>query len=245
MLSGRLALVTGGARGIGKAVCQVLAREGAKVAVADRDLDGCRRTVRELGGQDHTAVEIDVADAASVRDAFQSVLDQYREPPAVVANSAGITADGYLLKMTDENFDRVIDVNLRGTYLVNKTAANLMKQHQVSSGSIVNVSSVIGKTGNVGQANYAASKAGVIGFTKSAAKELGKFGIRVNCICPGFIDTAMTETVPEHLKQVLLMQIPLGTMGLPEDVAETVAFLSSNRAKYVTGAAVDVNGGLL
>ena len=168
--------------------------------------------------------------------------------------------------MSEESFDKVIDVNLKGTFLINQLTASAMKEADIK-GSIVNISSITGKTGinfmkinfmtfrlsknftyflgNVGQANYTASKAGVIAFTQTAAKELGKFGIRVNCICPGFIETAMTDKVPEHIRQMMLFQIPLGHFGQAEDIAETAAFLASNRAKYINGAAIDVNGGLL
>merc|ERR1719242_2558415 len=133
---------------------------------------------------------------------------------------------------------------LKGTFLVTQTAASLMKEQKLA-GSIVNIASIVGRTGNIGQANYSASKAGVIGFTKSAAKELGKFGIRVNAICPGFINTPMVETIPEHMRQMILFQIPLGTMGQPEDIAETASFLLSTRAKYISGTVIDVAGGLL
>jgi len=245
MLSGRLALVTGGAQGIGKAISKVFSREGARVVVADLNADGCAQTVKELSDEQHLAVGLDVSNRLSVDEGFQKVLDKYKEPPSIVVNSAGITRDGYLLKMTDEQFDKVIDVNLKGTFLVNRAAGKWMKDHKVEQGSIVNLSSIMGKAGAPGQTNYSASKAGVIGFTKSASKELAKFGIRVNCICPGYIETAMTAQIPDHLIQMVLMQVPLGKAGQPEDVAETAAFIASPRAKYITGAVIDVNGGLL
>jgi len=245
MLSGRLALVTGGARGIGRAVCQVLANDGARVVVADLDRDGCEETLKSLKQEDHHAIKLDVSSGESVKDAMKQITEKYQTCPDAVVNSAGITMDGYLLKMTDDNFDKVIDVNLKGTYRINKIAASAMKSAKLEYGSIVNISSIVGKTGNAGQTNYAASKAGVIGFTKSAAKELGKFGIRVNAICPGFINTPMIETIPEHMQQMILYQIPLGTMGQPEDIAETASFLLSKKSKYITGTVIDVAGGLL
>jgi len=252
MLSGRIALVTGGAAGIGRAVCQALQREGATIVVADLDIDGCFKTIDDMKSAgsssdgEHLAVGMDVADSLSVEDGFRKAVKHFGgDPPAIVVNSAGITRDCYLLKMTDEQFDQVLGVNLKGTYLVNKAAGLLMKQHNVKSGSIVNISSVIGKVGAVGQTNYAASKAGVIGFTKATAKELARFDIRCNCICPGYIETAMTAAIPDHIRQMTMMAIPMGVAGQPEDIAETAVFLSSTRAKYITGAAIDVNGGLL
>merc|ERR1712029_1330529 len=246
MLSGRIALVTGGAAGIGRAVAKVMQREGARVAVADTDIDGSLQTIQEMDGDNqHCAIQMNVADTLSVEEGFKKVLANYNEPPSVIVNSAGIIRDCYLLKRTDQQFDQAIGVNLRGTHLVNKTAGLMMKDHNIDKGSIVNISSVIGKVGAVGQTNYAASKAGVIGFTKATAKELARFGIRCNCICPGYIETAMTAGIPEHIQQMTMMAIPLGKPGQPEDIAETALFLASEKAKYITGAAIDVNGGLL
>ena len=199
MLSSKVALVTGGARGLGEAISRVLAREGAKVVVTDLDQSQCQNVCSSLdNAQQHLSCALDVSKKESVMKTLESVQDKYSQPPDIVVNSAGITMDKYLLRMSEEAFDKVIDVNLKGTFLVNQIMANAMKQAEIK-GSIVNISSVVGKTGNVGQANYTASKAGVIAFTQSAAKELGKFGIRVNCICPGFIKTAMTDAVPEHV----------------------------------------------
>merc|ERR1712002_711663 len=236
VLSGRLALVTGGGRGIGRAVCQVLARDNAKVVVTDLSLDSCKETEQSLRQDDHFSVASDVSQAASI-------LDKYKRAPDIIVNSAGITKDGFLLRMKEEDFDRVISVNLKGTYLVTQAGASLMKEQRLT-GSIVNIASIVGRTGNIGQANYTASKAGVVGFTKTAAKELGKFGIRVNVILPGFIKTPMTDVVPEKVKAGILSSVPLGDFGDPEDIAEVVAFLASNRSKYITGASLDVTGGL-
>jgi len=243
VLSGRLALVTGGGRGIGRAVCQVLARENARVVVSDLGLDSCQETVASLGSADHAAISADVSSKASVTDCFQQILDKYKRAPDIVVNSAGITKDGFLLRMKEEDFEKVLDVNLKGTFLVTQTAANFMKEQELQ-GSIVNIASIVARTGNIGQANYTASKAGVIGFTKTAAKELGKFGIRVNVILPGFIKTPMTDVVPDKVKEAFEAQIPLGGFGLPVDIAEVAAFLASSRSKYITAASIDVNGGL-
>merc|ERR1712080_469511 len=189
------------------------------------------------------AVASDVSSKDSVSDCFKQILDKYKRAPDIIVNSAGITKDGFMLRMKEEDFDQVIDVNLKGTFLVTQAAASLMKEQKLT-GSIVNIASIVGRTGNIGQANYTASKAGVIGFTKTAAKELGMFGIRVNVILPGFIKTPMTDVVPEKVKAGILASVPLGDFGDPEDIADVVAFLASSRSKYITGASLDVNGGL-
>jgi len=270
VLSGSLALVTGGGRGIGRAVCQVLARDNARVVVSDLCLDSCLDTQSSLQPVgDHLSVVSDVSSSDSVNDCFKQILHKYKRAPDIIVNSAGITKDGFLLRMKEEDFDRVIDVNLKGTFLVTQAGAALMKEQKLQ-GSIVNIASIVGRTGNIGQANYTASKAGVVGFTKTAAKELGGFGIRVNVILPGFIKTPMTDLVPEKLKLMVQLQIPLsrhtqsstdntwqrrtvetvlgrklGDFGSPEDIGETAAFLASHRSRYMTGASIDVNGGLL
>merc|ERR1712142_552829 len=243
VLSGRLALVTGGGRGIGRAVCQILARDNAKVVVTDLNMDSCRETLGSLREDDHFAVTSDVSQASSVNDCFKQVLDKYKRAPDIIVNSAGITKDGFMLRMKEEDFEKVIDVNLKGTFLVTQAAASLMKEQQLP-GSIVNIASIVGKTGNIGQANYTASKAGVIGFTKTAAKELGRFGIRVNVILPGFIKTPMTDVVPDKVKAMSLARIALGVHGEPEELAEVAAFLASRKASHMTGAVVEVTGGL-
>lgn len=202
MLANRIALVTGGGRGLGEAIAKVMAREGAKVAVSDLDQDSCQNVIKNLdNASDHIALEMDVSKRLSVQDAVDKIKQNYSSAPDIVVNSAGITMDKYLLRMSEETFDKVIDVNLKGTFLVNQITAQAMKEQELP-GSIVNISSLVGKTGNPGQTNYSSSKAGVIAFTKTAAKELGKFGIRVNCICPGFITTAMTDAVPDHVSLI-------------------------------------------
>lgn len=244
VLSGRLALVTGGGSGIGRAVCQVLARDSAKVVVADLSMDNCAETEKSLRSDDHMSVTADVSQSESVNNCFKQILDKYKRAPDIIVNSAGITRDGFMLRMKEDDFDKVVDVNLKGTFLVSQAAASLMKEQQLP-GSIVNIASVVARTGNIGQTNYTASKAGVIGFTKSAAKELGRFGIRVNVILPGFIKTPMTDVVPDKIKEGFMSQIPLGDFGDPIDIAEVAAFLASKRSKYITGASFDVNGGLV
>jgi len=243
VLSGRLALVTGGGSGIGRAVCQVLARDNARVVVADLNIDSCKHTEKDLRSDEHYSVATDVSQSDSVSECFQKVLEKYKRPPDIIVNSAGITKDGFLLRMKEEDFDQVIDVNLKGTFLVTQAAASLMKENQLP-GSIVNIASVVARTGLVTNANYTASKAGVIGFSKTAAKELGKFGIRVNVILPGFIKTPMTDMFPDKARIGLLRQIPLGDFGDPLDIAEVSSFLASSKSKYITGALLDVNGGL-
>lgn len=242
MLSGRLAWVTGGGRGLGQAISQILAREGARVVVTDLNLDSCNQTIKTLCDGDHLALVNDVSSMSSVQNAMKQILEKYKGPPDAVVNSAGITMDGYLLRMTEEAFDRVIGINLKGTYLVNQVAASAMKDAKVPYGSIVNISSISGQIGNAGQTNYSASKAGVIGFTRTAAKELAKFNIRVNCICPGFIKTPMSDAVPDHLKAIIKSQIPFGEVGEPEDIGEAAAFLLSKRSKYISGTTLNVNG---
>eukprot|EP00088_Acartia_fossae_P064090 TRINITY_DN7873_c0_g1_i2.p1 TRINITY_DN7873_c0_g1~~TRINITY_DN7873_c0_g1_i2.p1 ORF type:complete len:247 (-),score=43.31 TRINITY_DN7873_c0_g1_i2:197-937(-) len=242
-LTGKLALVTGAGSGIGRAVCQVLARENARVIASDINLAACHETIKLIKQNEHLAVESDVSKSESVKSAFTKIQDEYLRSPDIVINSAGITKDGWLLRMKEKDFDQVIDINLKGTFLVSQTAAALMKEGNIK-GSIVNIASIVGKTGNMGQANYSASKAGVIGFTKTAAKELGQFGIRVNVILPGFIKTPMTDVVPDKIKAQLIPRIPLGRLGDPTEIAEVAAFLASEKSSLMTGAILEVTGGL-
>ncbi|CAC5395967.1 HSD17B8 [Mytilus coruscus] len=223
MLAGRLALVTGAGSGIGQAICQAFAKEGALVAMADVNKDGVHHvheTLKSISEGNHHPFTVDVSSSASVATLLTDIRDRYMAVPTIAVNSAGITRDTYMLKMKEEMWDEVINVNLKGTYLLNKAV------------------------GNVGQTNYGASKAGVIGFTKSAAKELAKFNIRVNAILPGFIKTPMTEKVPEHLMQITQMLIPMTKLGEPEDIADACVFLASDKSRYITGATLEVSGGL-
>jgi len=242
MLSGRLALVTGGGSGIGRAVCQIMAREGARVVSADLNEASAKETAAMLPGKDHVGVPLDVSSEESVAAVVSGVCEKYNAPASCVVNCAGITQDCFLRDMTVETFMRVIDVNLKGTFLVTKLTANAMIEAKLG-GSIVNIASIVGKGGNIGQANYSASKAGVEGFTRTAAKELGRKGIRCNSILPGFISTPMVAAVPEKVMQMLIPHIVLGRPGRPEEVAELAAFLASDRASYMTGASVEVTGG--
>lgn len=244
MLSGRLAVVTGAGSGIGRAVCRVFASEGATVIGADMNEKGMEETlamIKDTG--DHQSFQCDVSSSASVNNLLDKIKEKYSSAPQVAVNSAGITRDRTMMKLTEEDFDKVINVNLKGTWLLNKAVGKAMLTNKVQ-GSIVNISSLVGKTGNIGQTNYAASKAGVIGITKSMAKEMGKFNIRVNAVLPGFIETPMTETVPENLMQMTKLLIPLGRLGNPEEIANTCAFLASDKSSYITGATIEVTGGL-
>lgn len=244
MLSGRLAVVTGAGSGIGRAVCRVFASEGATVIGADMNEKGMEETlamIKDTG--DHQSYQCDVSSSASVNNLLDKIKEKYSSAPHIAVNSAGITRDRTMMKLTEEDFDKVVNVNLKGTWLLNKAVGKAMLTDKVP-GSIVNISSLVGKTGNIGQTNYAASKAGVIGITKSMAKEMGKFNIRVNAVLPGFIETPMTETVPENLMQMTKLLIPLGRLGNPEEIANTCAFLASDKSSYITGATIEVTGGL-
>ena len=246
MLAGKVAFVSGAAVGIGASVAKVLSREGAKVAVVAH-LTSCSDTMKSLCGTGHIELpKTDISSQRSVLQAVKSIEEEFGRPADVVVNCAGITKDKVLLKMALEDFNKVIDINLKGTFLINKEFADAIRgSDRIKTGSIINVASIMGQIGNKGQANYSASKAGIIGFTKTAAKELAAIGIRVNCICPGFINTRMVESIPDQVREKLLSQVPLGEMGEPEDVAEVAAFLASERSKYITGAVVNVNGGWL
>ncbi|XP_060225098.1 (3R)-3-hydroxyacyl-CoA dehydrogenase isoform X4 [Meriones unguiculatus] len=247
-LCSALALVTGAGSGIGRAISVRLAAEGAAVAACDLDEAAAQDTVRLLSGPGsedgaprgkHAAFQADVSQAPAAGRLLQQVQACFARPPSVVVSCAGITRDEFLLHMSEDDWDRVIAVNLKGTFLVTQAAAQAL----VSSGcrgSIINISSIIGKVGNIGQTNYASSKAGVIGLTQTAARELGRHGIRCNSVLPGFIATPMTRKMPEKVKDKVTAMIPLGHMGDPEDVADVVAFLASEDSGYITGASVEV-----
>lgn len=244
-LAGRLALVTGGGSGIGRAVCKALSSEGARVIAADKNKEGAVATINELPGSgEHRAVEVDVGNSDSVSSLFAEIKKTYSAPVSIVVNCAGILRDSFLIDMTEEAFDDVLKINLKGTYLVTQAAAREMVSSAVPSGAIVNISSIVAKTGNMGQCNYAASKAGVVGFTKTVALELAKHNIRCNAIMPGFIETPMVATVPEKVMAKMLPRIPMGRMGKPEELASAVLFLCSPASSYVTGSVLEVTGGL-
>ena len=243
-LEGKIALVTGAARGIGRAICLELAARGADVVAAGRLLETCEETaaaVRALG-RNAVAVALDVSDAASIETGAAAALKAFGRIDILV-NNAGITRDTLLLRMTEEDWDTVLDTNLKGAFLLTKAVARDMLRQR--SGSIVNISSIVGLIGQAGQCNYAASKAGLIAFTKSAAREFAPRGIRVNAVAPGFIQTRMTDALTEATREQMLSMIPLKRFGAPEDIAKTVAFLASDDAAYVTGQVLSVNGGMM
>ncbi|XP_060593685.1 estradiol 17-beta-dehydrogenase 8-like [Ruditapes philippinarum] len=247
VLTGRVALITGAGSGIGRAVCQLFAKEGAAIAAVDLSKDAALQTIQDLPtapALSHHAYCADVSASGSVSDLLQNVQASFNSLPTVAVNSAGITKDTMMLKMSEEQWDKVINVNLKGTFLVNQALSRALVSAGIKPASIVNISSISGKSGNRGQANYAASKAGVIGLTKTAAMELGGHGIRVNAVLPGFTITPMTDVVPDKVKQLVTAMIPLGRMGNPEEIAEACLFLASERSSYVTGCALEVTGGL-
>ena len=240
---GRRALVTGASRGIGEAVASRLAEEGASVIAAARtaaDLERVVAAIRQAGGQ-ASPLPLDLADPTSIESAAKAALAD--GPVDVLVNNAGVTDDNLLLRMSKESWDRVISTNLTGVFLM--TQALIRSMIKKRYGRIVNVTSVVGMMGNPGQANYAASKAGLIGFTKSVARELASRNVTCNAVAPGFIATSMTEKMTDEAKTALSSQIPLGRLGSPADVAAAVAYLASEDAAYVTGHVLNVSGGLL
>lgn len=242
-LSGKVALVTGAAQGIGKAIALLLARNGADVVVSDINLDKAQETANEIQGigRRSVAIKVNVADLKDVERMVKAIVEQFGRIDILV-NNAGITRDRLILRMTEEDWDAVLDVNLKGTF--NCTKAVIRHMSKQKSGKIVSIASVTGEMGNPGQANYAASKAGVIGFTKTIAREFAGRGINVNAIAPGYIQTPMTDAVPEKAKEELKRMIPMERLGKPEDVAQAVLFLVSENSSYITGQVLNVNGGI-
>ena len=242
--AGKTAVVTGGSRGIGRAVCLELAKGGANVVLcyagnesaAAETVSAC-----EALGAKALSVKCDVADSAQVKKLMDEAIKAFGRIDILV-NNAGITRDGLLMMMKEEDFDAVLSANLKGTFLCMKAVSRTMMKQRY--GRIVNLSSVVGLRGNAGQVNYAASKAGVIGMTKSLAKELASRGVTVNAVAPGFIDTDMTAAMPEAAKTATLASIPMQRLGAPEDIAKAVAFLASDDAAYITGQVIAVDGGM-
>lgn len=245
MLNGKIAVVTGASRGIGKAIALEFAKQGATVII---NYNGSKEKAEEVQAQIEAAggkaeaVCCNVSDFEACETFFKEIIEKYKAVDILV-NNAGVTKDGLLMRMSEEDFERVLDTNLKGTFnCMRFVSRQMMKQRQ---GRIINMSSVVGVAGNSGQVNYAASKAGVIGLTKSAAKELASRNITVNAIAPGFIETDMTAVLPDKVKEASVGQIPLGHFGKPEDIAYAAAFLASEEAGYITGQVLHVDGGML
>lgn len=244
-LLGKTAVVTGGSRGIGRAIAIKLAEMGANIVVnyssAPQKAEEVVALVKQMG-RDAVAIQANVSNGEQIQKMMQEVEEKFSTIDILI-NNAGITRDTLLMRMKDEDWDQVMEINLKGTF--NCTKAVTRKMMKQRSGKIVNIASVVGVMGNIGQANYAASKAGIIGFTKSVAKELATRGINVNAVAPGFIQTEMTDVLTEEVKEGLMSNIPMNQLGTPEDVANVVAFLCSDDAKYITGQVLHVDGGMV
>ena len=250
-LSGKVAIVTGAARGIGAEIAKKLAREGAAVAVCDLKPEWCEETVRavEALGAKAKGYGVNVAVSAEVDACVKAVLADFGRIDVMV-NNAGITKDGLLMRMSDDDWDSVLNVNLKGTVLFTRAVARPMMKNKAADGSqlggsIINIASVVGLIGNPGQANYTASKGGVIALTKTTAKELGSRNVRCNAVAPGFIQSKMTESLPEAVKKACMDSIPLRRFGTAEDIAKAVAWLAGDESSYVTGQVISVNGGMI
>ncbi|KTD19479.1 3-oxoacyl-ACP reductase FabG [Legionella israelensis] len=242
-LEDKIALVTGATRGIGKAIALQLAKNGAYVigtATSEKGVIAINDMLRQenLSGE---GLQLDVTDSAQIENLMSQLSDK-NQSPAILVNNAGITADNLLLRMDDEEWYRVIETNLNSVYRMSK--ACLKSMFRARWGRIINIGSVVGASGNSGQSNYTAAKAGIVGFSKSLAQEIGSRGITVNVVAPGFIDTDMTASLPDAVKEEMLKRIPLRKLGMVDDVAETVVFLASDSAKYITGETIHVNGGM-
>ena len=243
-LKGQTAVVTGGARGIGKEIALSLARDGANIVIADLMTEQSEETAEEIKKLNCKALiqKVDVSKTADVEGMVKNTIDEFKALDILI-NNAGVTRDTLIVRMKEEDWDFVLKVNLTGTFNCTKAAAKyMMKQRK---GKIVNIASIVGAMGNAGQANYSASKAGIIGLTKTSARELASRNITVNAVAPGFIDTEMTRSLTENIKQQLKEQITMGKLGMPEDIANCIKFLVSDDASYITGQVVHVNGGML
>jgi len=242
-LKDQVVLVTGGARGIGKAIAENFAKRGAHLVIADISLSSADETAKEIAasGVRTLALSLDVSKSGDVTAAFEQIMKEFGRIDVVI-NNAGITKDGLILRMKEEDWDAVININLKGVFLCSKEAVKLMVKQRY--GRIVNIASVVAFMGNPGQANYSASKAGIVGLTKTIAKEYASRGVTVNAVAPGFIATAMTDALPDNIKQEMLKSIPVGAFGSVDDVANAVAFLASPANGYITGQVIHVNGGM-
>ncbi len=246
-LEGKVALVTGagrGGRGIGRSIALALAGEGADIVITDFVVENAETVaaeVRESTSRRATALQGNVAVQADVERMFEQAMAEFGRIDILV-NNAGITRDNLIMRMSEEDWDAVVDSNLKGTFLCTKAVSRIMLKQKY--GKIVNVASVMGIVGNAGQANYSASKAGIIALTKTTAKELGSRGITVNAVAPGFIQTVMTDALPEELREQMKKQVPLARLGTPEDVAKVILFLSTDDSAYVTGQTISIDGGL-
>jgi 3-oxoacyl-[acyl-carrier protein] reductase len=242
-LSGKTALVTGAAQGIGRDIALGLAADGAEVVICDVNLEAAQKTAADIEakGRKSLALKANVASSADVTAMIDQVVEKFGRIDILV-NNAGITRDGLILRMKDEDWDLVLSVNLKGAFLCTKSALKYMSKQR--SGTIINIASIVGAMGNAGQANYVASKAGLIGLTKTIAREYANRNVTANAVAPGFIDTAMTQALTEQVRTDLAKQIPLGRLGSSEDVASAVRFLASPAAAYITGQVIHVNGGM-
>jgi len=240
---GQVALVTGGARGIGRTIADNLAKKGVNLAIADVSADSAEEAARELSAQGvkTSALRLDVSKSDQVIKTFEEIVKEFGRIDILV-NNAGITRDGLILRMKEEDWDSVININLKGVFLCSKEAVKVMVKQKY--GRIINIASVVAFMGNPGQANYSASKAGIVGLTKTVAREYASRGITANAVAPGFIATAMTEALAENVKQEMLKSIPVGKFGSVDDVANAVSFLASPESGYITGQVIHVNGGM-
>ena len=242
--NGETVVVTGSARGIGYEIALVLGQEGYSVVLSDVNAEGLEKSRQAMESQGISVLAV-AANVSKADDADHLIeeSEKWKGRLDVVVNNAGITRDGLIMKMTEEAWDAVLNVNLKGTFLVSRAASRFMVKQK--SGVVINIASVIGLMGNSGQSNYAASKAGIIAFTRSFAKEYARRGVRANAIAPGFIQTGMTDVLPEKVKEQMLGQVPLGSLGTPRDVANLVSFLASDKASYITGQVIPVDGGMV
>ena len=244
-LENRTAIVTGAARGIGKAIAEILAGRGANIVVVDLELDAAEKTAREIAektGRDAIALEADVSDNASVKAMVKKALEKFGKIDILV-NNAGITRDGLLMRMKEKDWDLVLDINLKGAFNCAQALARPMMKARY--GRIINITSVSGIVGQAGQTNYSSSKAGLIGFTKAMAKEVGSRGITVNAVAPGFIETILTDDLPDEIKDFSMKLTPMGRFGTPQDVANAVAFLAAEESSFITGVTLQVDGGMV